>query len=285
VGAETKIGWTDHTFNPWWGCAHVSPGCVRCYAETWAKRTGHDVWGKDGPRRLFGDKHWNEPLRWNREAEARGERARVFCASMADVFEEHPALPEQRDRLWSLIDATPALDWLLLTKRPENVRPLVYQDWLRTGWPENVWLGVTAEDQQRADERIPLLLDVPTPVRFVSAEPLLGPLDLSRWMRPHAPDCRDVNGEPPWCTCGRDRDGYLDWLIVGGESGPGARPMDLAWARGVVAHGRDTGVAVFVKQLGTVLAKQLGAPGKGETLESLPSDLQVREWPRPKVAA
>ena len=111
MGNLTNISWTTHTFNPWWGCVNVSPGCQNCYAETFAKRTGHDVWGKDGERRMFGDKHWAEPLRWNQKAAERGETVRVFCASMGDVFEPHPALTDARKRLWALIDSTRHLTW------------------------------------------------------------------------------------------------------------------------------------------------------------------------------
>jgi len=130
---STEIAWTHSTWNPWWGCTKVSPGCKRCYAETFAKRVGFKVWGQDGERRAFGNKHWAEPLRWNAEAEKAGERRRVFCASMADVFEDHSVAIAERPRLWSLIERTPMLDWLLLTKRPENVDllgPHVTDRWL-----------------------------------------------------------------------------------------------------------------------------------------------------------
>ena len=221
-------------FNPWWGCSRVSPACQHCYAETFAHRYGHDIWGKDSDRRFFGDKHWNEPLRWNRKAEADGVRRRVFCASMADVFEARADLDEPRARLWELIAETPWLDWLLLTKRPASVHALAPARWFvepgnllceacsgsaslplgttcneheprMTGWPANVWIGTTVEDQQRADERLPLLRSIPARIRFLSCEPLLGPLDL------------DLTG--------------ISWVIVGGESGPGARPMDPEWVR------------------------------------------------------
>lgn len=234
MGEQTAIEWTDHTFNPWWGCARVSPACQHCYAETFAHRYGHDIWGKDSERRFFGDKHWNEPLRWNRKAEADGVRRRVFCASMADVFEARADLDEHRARLWELIAATPWLDWLLLTKRPASVHALAPARWFvepgnllceacggsaslplgttcneheprMTGWPANVWIGTTVEDQQRADERLPLLRSIPARIRFLSCEPLLGPLDL------------DLTG--------------ISWVIAGGESGPGARPMDPQWVR------------------------------------------------------
>src|SRR5690606_14674702 len=121
MAKDSKIEWTHHTFNPWWGCAKVSPACKYCYAETWAKRIGSHVWGASAPSRFFTDKHWQDPLRWDAEAAERGERRRVFCASMADVFERRKELNEPRERLWKLIEETPHLDWLLLTKRPQNI--------------------------------------------------------------------------------------------------------------------------------------------------------------------
>lgn len=124
MGIETEIAWTDSTFNPWWGCQRVSPGCERCYAETFAKRVGLQVWGPKQERRFFGEKHWREPLRWNEQAAKAGARRRVFCASMADVFEERLDLAAARARLFGLIRLTPSLDWLLLTKRPENAARL-----------------------------------------------------------------------------------------------------------------------------------------------------------------
>ena len=236
MGADTAIEWCDHTFNPWWGCTRVSPGCVHCYAETLAKRVGLTVWGAKADRRRFGDKHWNEPHRWNKQAAKAGVRARVFCASMADVFEDRRDLDAERARLWALIDATPWLDWLVLTKRPENIDAL-----LPNVRRANLWLGCTAEDQERADERIPVLVRagaVRARVLFVSYEPALGPVDFAL---PH------VNEEGR--IVGRHL-GSIDWLIVGGESGPGARPFDIGWARAAVRQARSFGVAVFVKQLG-----------------------------------
>lgn len=122
MGKDTGITWTDSTFNPWWGCEKVSPGCTNCYAATFDKRVGGDHWGAKAGRRFFGDKHWREPEKWNRDAAKSGERHRVFCASMADVFEDRDDLVQPRIRLFHLISETPNLDWLLLTKRPENIR-------------------------------------------------------------------------------------------------------------------------------------------------------------------
>ena len=259
MGANTSIAWTDHSWNPWWGCVKVSPGCTNCYAATFAKRVGEDVWGPNAPRRFFGDKHWAEPLKWNRDAGQAGVRKRVFCASMADVFEDRHDLVEPRERLVQLIHDTPNLDWQILTKRPENVNRL--SPWFdgRNGpeWPRNIWLGTTCEDQQRADERIPHLLAVPAVVRFLSVEPMLGPMDLD-FLR----GCRGCNhpgnllttwnehGRCSECDGTRHEPSGIHWVIVGGESGGGARPFDVAWARSIVAQCREAGVACFVKQLG-----------------------------------
>lgn len=254
---ETKIQWTDHTFNPHWGCARVSPGCENCYAEAFAKRTGHKVWGANADRREFGDKHWAEPLKWNRDAEKAGVRRRVFCASMADVFEDHPVAQRSRERLWPLIEQTPHLDWQLLTKRPDAIAGYLPQTW-GAGWP-NVWLGTTVEDQKRADERIAPLLRVPAAVRFLSCEPLLGPVDLCRTRFDEANPSFDMLRFGFWdtpygfanCSEAHRRFGRpIDWVIVGGESGPRARRFDAEWARAIVTQCRDAGVAVFVKQMG-----------------------------------
>lgn len=123
MGKNSRIEWTDHTFNPWWGCTKVSEACKNCYAEAWSKRVGQQVWGPQAERRFFGERHWLEPLKWNADAAAHGKRLRVFCASMADVFEDRRSLDPWRSKLWELIEATPQLDWLLLTKRPEHVQP------------------------------------------------------------------------------------------------------------------------------------------------------------------
>lgn len=266
MAEKTGIAWTDHTFNPWWGCQRVSPGCVNCYAETFAKRTGHDIWGpaKTTARRTFGEKHWNEPLRWNTAAYLAGERRRVFCASMADVFEDHPALPAERDRLWALIRMTPELDWQILTKRPENISRMLPDDW-GNGYP-NVWLGTSVEDQQRADERIPVLLRVPAAVRFLSCEPLLGLVELTAVRNPHDDMLHCLSG-----GIGYDnRRPHIDWVIVGGESGGQRRPMELDWLMAIVRDCRWSRVAVFVKQDNAFKPDQQGR---------IPDELWVREFP------
>lgn len=257
MGKETTISWCHATFNPWWGCAKVSPACNNCYAEAFAKRTGNDVWGKTADRRFFGDKHWAEPLKWAAEAEKEGVRRRVFCASMADVFEDRRDLDEHRQRLWSLILHTPALDWLLLTKRPESVTGLVPWAWNALGWPANVWLGCTVEDQKRANERLPVLVGIQARVRFLSCEPLLGPLSISQWLP------------------------NLHWLIVGGESGTGARRLNPENARSLMSAAAYCGVPVLFKQAGKVLGKEWGCQdSKGGDSEFWPAWARVKQFPK-----
>jgi protein gp37 len=227
MAKDSKIEWTHHTFNPWWGCTKVSPGCKHCYAEAWAKRVGSNVWGLKAGRRELSESYWKQPFAWNEEAKQRKVRARVFCASMADVFEDRRDLDSKRAKLWPIIEATPWLDWLLLTKRPENV--LQFAPW-ESEWPKNVWIGATAENQRWLEKRIDKLLAIPAAVRFISAEPLLGPLDLSRSIR---------RGEY-----------RLDWVIAGGESGGKARPMNPEWARSLRDQCDAAGISFLFKQWG-----------------------------------
>ena len=192
MGANSKIEWTTHTFNPWRGCQKVSAGCANSYAEAFSRRNPAVLgqWGPDGVRVIAKDSYWQQPLKWDRQAAAAGgPRPRVFCASLADVFERRPELVEPRGRLFRLIDATPHLDWLILTKRPENIvgmMPAYFPNYLAEAGAmnqeavrENVWLGTSVEDQAAADERIPELLKMPARVVFLSCEPLLGPVDSS----------------------------------------------------------------------------------------------------------
>lgn len=350
MAETTKIQWTDHTFNPWRGCTKVHAGCAHCYAERESKRNPGvlGVWGDMGTRVVAAEKTWGDPLKWNKAAEAAGERRRVFCASLADVFEDwgdgHVSGPDgrvwvkpyldsesqpenwqledeetmRRDsqgwrfvtlhdvraRLFALIDATPWLDWQLLTKRPENVRRM---------WPSftllppnvrvehalnhphadipdstspsprrpNVWIGTSVSDQETADKYVPELLKLRdlTPVLFLSIEPLLGPVDLRPLLPKWFYECQkclasgesdDRPGDP--CGCepadgndGEECDGHLevtrgsgiDWIIVGGESGPKARPCRPEWILSIVEQCRSAGVPCFVKQLGQKIVVDL----------------------------
>ena len=232
MGQESTIEWTDHTFNPWWGCTKISSGCDHCYADALSSRYGHNVWGADAPRRFFGDKHWAQPVKWNRDAEKAGVRRRVFCGSMCDWAEGRPDQAEARARLFDLIESTPDLDWQLLTKRPGAIRHLVPSHWLITP-PANVWYGTSVEDQEQADKRIPQLLNVPATIRFLSCEPLIGPI---------------TNVALPG----------IHWIIAGGESGIGRRPADPAWFRDLRDSCQATGVAFFFKQWGGRTSKAGG---------------------------
>jgi protein gp37 len=240
VSETTSIGWTDATFNPWWGCVEVSRECDNCYARVWAKRTGKAVWGKHSPRKPASEAYWRLPFtKLKAKADELGRPCRVFCASMADVFETHPDLPPLRERLWDVIERTPWIDWQLLTKRPRSVQLMV--PW-GDDWPANVWIGTSIgapEHTWRADA----LRRIPARVRFISAEPLLDSLYV---------------GKRPLTLDG------IHWLIVGGESGGKARPFHLAHARELIRDARSrrseasfdnellahTAPSIFVKQFG-----------------------------------
>lgn len=223
MGKNSRIAWTSHTFNGWVGCQKVSPGCENCYAETLMHRYGREVWGPTAPRERTTTANWRKPLAWDREAREAGERARVFCASLSDVFEDRSELPPWRSDLWKLIGSTTNLDWLLLTKRPENMTKFAPAEW-RDGWPSSAWAGTTTEDQKLFDKRRDHLLAVPAKIRFLSVEPIVGPVDFA---------------------------GKLDgihWVIVGAESGHGARPMDYDWVRSIRDQTKEAGAAFFYKQ-------------------------------------
>ncbi len=239
MGENSGIQWTDHTFNPWIGCTKVSPGCDHCYAESYANRYGKAVWGPGQPRQLTGDTNWKKPLKWNHEAMLSGARPRVFCASLADVFDNE--VPDAwRYRLWDLIEATPNLDWLLLTKRIGNSKKMMKARWLDYPMP-NVWLGISVVNQEEADRDIPKLIATPAAIRFLSMEPLLGPVDLfTEHFRVFS--IGDEMTEPNLPP--------IDWVIVGGESGPGARPMHPDWARALRDQCAMAGVAFHFKQWG-----------------------------------
>ena len=310
MGAKTGIEWTDRTFNPWWGCQEVSAGCDHCYAKTWAQTRAPgravvaanlggeyaDIWGppKTTRRMPFRNSHWNEPVAWNHEAQRLGRRLRVFCASMADVFEKHPYLDGERWRLWNTIMATPNLDWQLLTKRPQNIMRMVPEPW-REQFPAWVWIGTSAENQQMADLRIPHLVKVPARVRFVSLEPQIGPVDFRKWTRPVCKKCNGTGllgvGRPldrhaclkePGVPChGYQGHPDIHWVIQGGESGPESRPFLTAWINSVLVDCQITGCAFFLKQLGTRSAEAHGLKqSKGDDWTEWPPNIpRVRDFP------
>lgn len=241
MAENSKIEWTDHTFNPWIGCQKVSPGCDHCYAESLSKRYRWVEWGPHGERKRTSAANWRKPRQWAKTPGGTGKRPRVFCASLADVF-DNQAPQEWRDDLFELIWETPELDWLLLTKRPENIERMLPLTWDGHGPWDNVWLGTTCEDQAAYDRRWPILRSVRAAVHFISYEPAIGPLRLP------------LNST------------YPDWLICGGESGPGARYMLPAWAVDIRNDCERAGVRFFMKQM----------TGK----KPIPDYLMRREFPR-----
>lgn len=357
MAANSKIEWTQHTFNPWIGCTKMHAGCTHCYAEADQDiRRGRAKWGPHGTRSRTSDANWREPLKWNRAAEKAGERHRVFCASLADVFEDWdgpiiaggkqpvylgkdgrasrgPAdrmtMDDMRRDLFALIDATPHLDWLLLTKRPENVRRMwaisvhevtrsgVHEGFLEQTYRPNVWLGTSISDQPTAEDWILRLLECRdlAPVLFLSAEPLIGPIDFDDLPFPvfaydAYEDCLNKSG--------RVRVSAIDWVIVGGESGPHARTCDREWIQGIIDQCSEAGVPCFVKQLGARCVREharrhadageaylphgyvIERPGsrlachagwfnfadkKGGDWSEWPEDLRVREFPTASVGA
>lgn len=265
MGKETEIGWVNRvladgrtipggTFNIVWGCVEAGPECNNCYAKTWANRMGYDVWGKHSPRRVLSESYWQQPIAWNRKAAEMGEVKLVFCSSMADVFEDHPTVNRERVKLWPLIQSTPWLTWLLLTKRPENIISMYPGSWLQAP-PHNVWLGTSAGNQKWADRRIPALIEAPAVLRFVSCEPLLGPLDL----------CNPVYGAPIYGSLYR---GGIGWVIAGGESASlhKARPMHPEWARGLRDQCQEAEIPYFFKQWGSWLPVATPRVGHGQML-------------------
>lgn len=276
MAENTTISWTHHTFNPWVGCTKVSPACEHCYAERWAKRAGKFagvVWG--GERRRTAPSNWAKPAKWNDQAAREGRRFRVFCASLADVFDNQvPA--EWRQDLLELIRSTPHLDWLLLTKRIGNAQAMIdaalanmdigysipFAAW---PWP-NVWLGATICNQEEADRDIPKLLAVPAGVRFLSIEPMLGPIELSNVT--HRADCVSQIGKPAMAG--------IDWVICGGESGPHARPMRAAWAQSLRDQCAAAGVPFHFKQWGEFLGENQDGDHAHDPVELNASDDPVR---------
>jgi protein gp37 len=301
MAENSKIEWTDHTFNPWIGCTKISPACDNCYAEALSKRTGGSAYAAGAPRRLTSEANWQKPLAWNRKAAAEGRRYRVFSPSLADPFDAE--VPDEwRFDHFSLMGATPHLDWLPLTKRAKLQR-----EWFNDGHAHsaynrgrakadlpdipahtplpNVWPGVTAENQKMADLRVPDLLRTRAVVRFLSGEPLLGPMELTsltlngdsemnalqpafwgdeiqRWKE--SGDREWLENFLDWYSLATPPTGQmhptLDWVIVGGESGPGARPMHPDWARSLRDQCQSAGVPFFFKQWGEWREFDTGSP-------------------------
>ncbi|MHA4819452.1 DUF5131 family protein [Streptomyces aculeolatus] len=289
--AETsKIEWTDATWNPVTGCTKVSPGCDNCYAETFAERwrgvpshhfeNGFDVTLR--PERLQQPESWRKPRR-------------IFVNSMSDLF--HEKIPDSFiAEVFATMARTPQHTYQVLTKRHGRMRSLLSRPSFRDNlaavsphWPlPNVWLGVSVEDQKWADVRIPALLATPAAVRFVSAEPLLGPIDLygpivpgrgrpklTYWLtgRPYWDESKATTTSTGLTMAPLSTGPRIDWVIVGGESGPGARPMDLAWTELIADQCRGSEVAVFIKQLGSRWGKH------HKDIHQFPPGLQVREYP------
>jgi len=343
MGKDTAIQWTDSTWNPWRGCTKVHTGCTNCYAETQAKRNPGTLglWGPNGTRVLASAAMWKEPIKWNALAEAAGERHRVFCASLADIFEDWQGsivdsqgnvlqvsncktgprythgqsgkcrkvtLDDVRADLFKLIDSTPNLDWQILTKRPENIRKMwtVANAEIPHLFRNNVHLLYSASDQASLEAGIGHLLrcrDL-VPVIGLSLEPLVGPVDLSRYFPTTAKADCPAEMLPHYNTLLN-----LDWVIVGGESGGGARPFCLEWAWDIVLQCKKAGVPCFVKQMGEFPVttncnlwdfehEQLKSWGtyaasarikfndkKGGDLDEWPEQLQVREFPKAQVLA
>lgn len=258
---NSKIEWTDHTANFWWGCFKVSPGCKNCYAETLSKRYGKNIWGPVATTdREQKTGIWAELLKWNRHAMKEQRRRRVFVQSMSDFFEDHPQVGQWREDALSLISKCKWLDFQILTKRPENVNRMIADyagdcEWLgenigkdNQGRYSNIWIGTSIENQEMADKRIPKLLNIPAKVRFLSIEPLLEHVEIHRY-----------------ALGGLITTDSLSWVIVGGESGNKRRPFDVAWARSIRDQCRKAGVPFFMKQI--------------DKVQPIPADLMIREFP------
>lgn len=307
MGETTGIEWADGSWNPVIGCTKVSPACTNCYAETYAsQRLGRpELWR--GERHVTSESTWGVPERMDRKAAKLGRRLRLFVASLTDVAEDHPVWESRpwvshvrgvgdvrepwtvRDRMWFKIAMLRNVDVLLLTKRIDRLLELVPREWL-DAWPAHVWVGTTVEDQQRADERIPHLLRVPARVRFVSMEPLLGPVSLAPWLvnirfqrhRETGEERRVTEYEGVVLDADAVTVNYgstspahrkpIDWVITGGESGPKARPSHPDWFRSVRDQCARAEVPFFMKQM--------QVDGKlSHDIDAFPPELRSRVFP------
>lgn len=259
MGTNTKIAWCDSTFNIAFGCVKVSPGCDNCYAEIMDKRTGGKHWGVRTERRILSENYWKQPLKWNRQAQKEGRRAKVFCSSMCDIFENHPTITQERQKLWKVIMDTPHLDWMLLTKRARRIQGCLPAGWGIKGVDsgmllpyrmDNVWLGVSIESMKFA-WRADCLRGIPAVVRFISYEPALGPL-------------HEINLQG------------IDLVIYGGESGPGFRPDDPQWALDIYKACQDSGTAFFYKQQAARTPGSIGPVNEANQIRQFPIPLLMR---------
>lgn len=270
----TEIGWADYTFNTHWGCTKISAGCANCYAERLAASSG-SWWGDGAERRFLSDGYWNNPLAWNRKAKREGTRFSVFTGSMCDVFEQRDDLIQVRKRLGDLIRATPHLDWLMLTKRPmdwvwaftdmEFVQEELDSDAAHEWYvPDNVWIGVTAENQETYNMRVPLLICMPVKHRFLSMEPLLEHVEIDQVSMIAQMETYDQGSQMlTWPE-------HIDWIIAGGESGPNARPMKAGWVRDIRDRCVEYSIPFFFKQWGGVYKRSAGRILDGRTWEQIP---------------
>jgi protein gp37 len=246
MGAVTTISWSDSTFNPWIGCTHVSPACDHCYAEADFDRRKHRVsWGAGNPRSRTSVGYWREPHKWNRDAIKTGYRPRIFCASLADVF-DNEVDPQWRSDLWAVIRDTPMLHWMLLTKRIGNARKMLPADW-DSGRYAHVGLMATIADQEEWDRDYRKLTATPAAWHGVSIEPMLGAVDIG--------------------------DARPDWIIARGESGPQARDIDGEWVRSLRDQCRRNGIAFHFKQWGGLRAKSNGCALDGVEHKAFPAAL------------
>lgn len=263
MAETTGISWCDGTFNPWLGCNKISPGCDHCYAEvSTPARTMKIIWGVQETRKRTSASNWHLPVRWKNLHDQffaqHGRRRRVFCASLADVFDNRVD-PQWRDDLWNLVRATPNLDWLILTKRIGNVVSMLPSDW-GDGYV-NVWLGISVVNQGEADRDIPKLLATSAKIRWLSMEPLLGPVTLEEVFSP-ANDIRSSKNAVE----------QINWVVVGGESGTQARPMHMDWVDTLHVQCTDFNVRFFFKQWGGASKDKGGCKLAG---------IEVKEWPVP----
>ena len=296
MAERTEISWAEATFNPWIGCTRVSPACDSCYAEKWGARFGV-VWG-DAARRRTSASTWRQPIHWDRSARLTGQRPQVFCASLSDIGDNQVPIDWFVDLL-ELIRRTPNLDWLLLTKRPQNIVKRLQEalafvrlqsrdddlaDWI-AAWlagspPANVALGTSAENQEEADRRIPVLFEIPAAAYFVSCEPLLGRVDIQRYLRrmvvrPNE-ELTERMVDAGWSHSGGQGDHPgLGLVIGGGETDANrARATHIAWARFLRDQSVEAGTAFHWKHWGE-WAPRAKRPRRGWAWDSETDSLRL----------